>query len=107
MQNCHNIKKSSAAKNLLPPNDPKAEDNCNIILSTELNVIKHFRIYNPTLNQKFQSQSQNQADTGRNEELIDLQKKKDEKDKMTSEMKNELQGEKDAHAYSIRCMEER
>ena len=107
MQNYHNIKKSSAAKNLLPPNDPKAEDNCNIILSTELNVIKHFRIYNPTLNQKFQSQSQNQADTGRNEELIDLQKKKDEKDKMTSEMKNELQGEKDAHAYSIRCMEER
>ena len=26
---------------------------------------------------------------------------------MTSEMKNELQGEKDAHAYSIWCMEER
>ena len=81
MQNYHNIKKSSVTKNLLPPNDPKAEGNCNFTLSTELNVIKHFRIYNPTLNQKFQSQSQNQADTGRNEELIDLQKKRTKKTK--------------------------
>ena len=81
MLNYHNIKKSSAAKNLLPPNDPKAEGNCNITLSTQLKVIKHSRIYNSTLNQKFQSQSQNQVDTGRNEELIDLHKKRKKKTK--------------------------
>ena len=94
MQNYHNIKKSSAAKNLLPPNDPKAEGNCNITLSTQLNVIKHSRIYNSTLNQKFQSQSQNQVDTGRNEELIDLQKKRKKKTKWPQKWKMSCKGRK-------------
>ena len=70
MQNYYNIKKSSADKNL-PPNDAKAEDNGNITPNTELNIIKHFRIHNPTLNQNFQRQNQNKAEIGRNERRVD------------------------------------
>lgn len=91
MQIYYNIKKSSADKNL-PPNDPKAEDNGNITLNTELNSIKCLRIHNPTLNQKFQRQKQNRVEIGRDERRVDLRKEKEEEDKMISEMKNELQG---------------
>lgn len=70
MQNYYNIKKSSADKNL-PPKDPKAEDNGNITLNTDLNSIKCLRIYTPTLNQKFPRQNQNRAEIGRNERRVD------------------------------------